>query len=149
MCLSNSRQREVTLARALIAWYATERRVATLSEVARYLRRDPSTLSVAVSRYRLCRPELFKLTALHDVVPLAQIQLQVSEPQWEDEVEVEESRKRSCTRTPDARPTTACVSAQAPAADQSLAVTCSRSAPRFRGSRSGSFSFRGVRSKQA
>jgi hypothetical protein len=87
--LSNSRQREVTLARALIAWYATERRVATLSEVARYLRRDPSTLSVAVSRYRLCRPELFKLTALHDVVPLAQIQLQVSEPRWEDEVEVE------------------------------------------------------------
>jgi hypothetical protein len=87
--LSNSRQREVTLARALIAWYATERRVATLSEVARYLRRDPSTLSVAVSRYRLCRPELFKLTALHDVVPLARIQLEVSEPQWEDEVEVE------------------------------------------------------------
>lgn len=88
--LSNSRQREVTLARALIAWYATERRVATLSEVARYLRRDPSTLSVAVSRYRLCRPELFKLTALHDVVPLAQIQLQVPQPRWEDEVEVEE-----------------------------------------------------------
>lgn len=87
--LSNSRQREVTLARALIAWYATERRVATLSEVARYLRRDPSTLSVAVSRYRLCRPELFKLTALHDVVPLAQIHLQVSEPRWEEEVEEE------------------------------------------------------------
>jgi REP element-mobilizing transposase RayT len=83
--LSNSRQREVTLARALIAWYATERRVATLSEVARYLRRDPSTLSVAVSRYRLCRPELFKLTALHDVVPLAQLQLQVSQPRWADE----------------------------------------------------------------
>jgi REP element-mobilizing transposase RayT len=89
--LSNSRQREVTLARALIAWYATERRVATLSEVARYLRRDPSTLSVAVSRYRLCRPELFKLTALHDVVPLAQIQLQVSRPQWEEEEVQEES----------------------------------------------------------
>jgi len=45
---------------------------------------------VAVSRYRLCRPELFKLTALHDVVPLARIQLQASEPQWEDEVELEE-----------------------------------------------------------
>jgi putative transposase len=84
--LSNSRQREVTLARALIAWYATERRVATLSEVARYLRRDPSTLSVAVSRYRLCRPELFKLTALHDVVPLAQLHLQVSQPQWEEDL---------------------------------------------------------------
>jgi putative transposase len=85
--LSNSRQRDVTLARALIAWYATERRVATLSEVARHLRRDPSTLSVAVSRYRLCRPELFKLTALHDVVPLAQIHVQASQPQRHGEVE--------------------------------------------------------------
>jgi hypothetical protein len=93
--LSNSRQREVTLARALIAWYATERRVATLSEVARYLRRDPSTLSVAVSRYRLCRPELFKLTALHDVVPLARIHLHVSERQWEDEGEVELEEEES------------------------------------------------------
>lgn len=71
--LSNSRQRELTLARALIAWYASERGVATLSEVARRLRRDPSTLSVAVSRYRTRRPELFKLTALHDVVPLGPI----------------------------------------------------------------------------
>lgn len=77
--LSNSRRRDVTLARALIAWYATERRVATLSEVARYLRRDPSTLSVAVSRYRVCRPELFRLTELHDLVPLAPIRLPTSE----------------------------------------------------------------------
>lgn len=71
--LSSSRQRELTLARALIAWYASERGVATLSEVARLLRRDPSTLSVAVSRYRACRPELFKLSELHDVVPLGPI----------------------------------------------------------------------------
>jgi hypothetical protein len=54
----------------LIGWYATERRVATLSEVARRLRRDPSTLSVAISRYRTCRPELFHLAAMHDVGPL-------------------------------------------------------------------------------
>jgi hypothetical protein len=66
-----------------------------LSEVARYLRRDPSTLSVAVSRYRLCRPELFKLTALHDVVPLARIHLHVSERQWEDEGEVELEEEES------------------------------------------------------
>lgn len=71
--LSNSRQRELTLARALIAWYASERGVATLSEVARRLRRDPSTLSVAVTRYRRCRPELFKISTLHDVVPLGPI----------------------------------------------------------------------------
>lgn len=71
--LSSSRQRDFTMARALIAWYATERGIATLSEVARRLRRDPSTLSMAITRYRASRPELFKLTALHDVVPLAQI----------------------------------------------------------------------------
>jgi REP element-mobilizing transposase RayT len=68
--LSTSRKRDLAMARALIAWFATERHVATLSEVARQLRRDPSTLSVAISRYRVCRPELFKLTALHYMVPL-------------------------------------------------------------------------------
>jgi putative transposase len=81
--LSNSRQREFTLARALIAWYATERGVATLSEVARQLRRDPSTLSMAVSRYRARRPELFKLTALHDVVPLAPLSPRLHLQGWD------------------------------------------------------------------
>jgi hypothetical protein len=38
----------------------------------------------------LCRPELFKLTALHDVVPLAQIQLQVPATNW-DEIEEDEA----------------------------------------------------------
>jgi putative transposase len=71
--LSNSRQREFTLVRALIAWYATERGVATLSEVARCLHRDPSTLSMAISRYRARRPDLFKLTAMHDISPLVPI----------------------------------------------------------------------------
>jgi len=73
LVLSNSRQREFTLVRALIAWYATERGVATLSEVARCLRRDPSTLSMAISRYRARRPELFKITAMHDISPLVPI----------------------------------------------------------------------------
>jgi len=68
--LSASRKRELALARALIAWFAMERRVCTLSEVARRLRRDPSTLSVAVSRYRSSRPDLFKLNSLHYLVPL-------------------------------------------------------------------------------
>jgi REP element-mobilizing transposase RayT len=71
--LSNSRRRELTLARALIAWYATERGIVTLSEVAHRMRRDPSTLSMAISRYRVRRPELFRLTALHDLVPLAPV----------------------------------------------------------------------------
>lgn len=81
--LSSSRQRELTLARALIAWYATERGVATLSEVARRMHRDPSTLSMAISRYRVCRPELFKLTALHDIVPLAPVGLRPMIEGWE------------------------------------------------------------------
>lgn len=76
--LSRSRQGELTLARTLIAWYATERGIATLSEVARRMRRHPSTLSMAISHYRSCRPELFKLTALHDVVPIAPVTFQPS-----------------------------------------------------------------------
>jgi hypothetical protein len=68
--LSRSRQRRLALARALITWYATERGVATLAEVARRLQRDPSTLFVAVERYRMLRPELFNLTTLQDSGPL-------------------------------------------------------------------------------
>jgi putative transposase len=68
--LSRSRQRRLSLARALITWYATERGVATLAEVARRLERDPSTLFVGVERYRTLRPELFNLTALPDNGPL-------------------------------------------------------------------------------
>jgi REP element-mobilizing transposase RayT len=68
--LSRSRQRRLALARALITWYATERGVATLAEVARRLQRDPSTLFVAIERYRNLRPELFNLTALQDTGPL-------------------------------------------------------------------------------
>jgi len=68
--LSRSRQRRLALARALITWYATERGVATLAEVARRLQRDPSTLFVGVERYRTLRPELFNLTALQDTGPL-------------------------------------------------------------------------------
>jgi len=41
-----------------------------LPEVARRLQRDPSTLFVAVERYRTLRPELFNLTALQDSGPL-------------------------------------------------------------------------------
>jgi REP element-mobilizing transposase RayT len=71
--LSGSRRREVALARALIAWYAGERHVASLAEVARRLRRDPSTLSVGISRYRRCRRELFDVASLHDLAPLVRV----------------------------------------------------------------------------
>lgn len=68
--LSRSRQRRLALARALITWYATERGIATLAEVARRLERDPSTLFVAVERYRVLRPDLFDIGSLHDSGPL-------------------------------------------------------------------------------
>ncbi len=57
--LSISRRRACSLTRALIAWHATRMGVATLSEVARRLNRDPSTLFVAIQRYRALRPGLF------------------------------------------------------------------------------------------
>jgi len=68
--LSRSRQRHLTLARAVIAWYATERGICTLAEVGRRLQRDPSTLFVAVQRYRSLRPDLFDVSVLHDAGPL-------------------------------------------------------------------------------
>lgn len=69
---SKSRVRECVVARAMIAWYAIERGVANLNQVARYMRRDPSTLSVAITRYRASRPELFTLTMFHQLTPIAQ-----------------------------------------------------------------------------
>jgi REP element-mobilizing transposase RayT len=68
--LSRSRRRDLTLARAMIAWHAVERRVANLSTVARRLNRDPSSLSVAAARYSEKRPELFELGALNMAGPL-------------------------------------------------------------------------------
>lgn len=67
---TKSRRHDLALARALIAWHATERSIARLSDVARRFRRDPSTLSSAIARYRPLRPELFNLTALRHMTPL-------------------------------------------------------------------------------
>lgn len=60
--LSASRRRRLSLARALVTWHATRSGIATLTEVARRLDRDPSTLSVAMERYRVERPDLFTQT---------------------------------------------------------------------------------------
>lgn len=57
--LSPSRRRRLSLARALVTWHATRSGIATLTEVARRLDRDPSTLLVAMERYRVQRPDLF------------------------------------------------------------------------------------------
>lgn len=56
---SRSRRRVLSLGRAAIAWHAMQSGIARLSDVARRLDRQPSTLSVAIERYRLRRPDLF------------------------------------------------------------------------------------------
>lgn len=71
--LSKSSQHELVLARALTAWHAIERRVATLREVARYFGRDPSTLSKEIRRYRTSQPELFRLDAFQHLAPIAPV----------------------------------------------------------------------------
>lgn len=68
---SASRERHLSLCRALLAWHAVERRVASLSAVAHLLHRDTSTLSKAITRYRSRKPELFRLDALHRFWPIA------------------------------------------------------------------------------
>ncbi len=56
---SRSRRHALVAARAQVAWYAVERRVATLDEVARYFRLSPSSLSRAIARHQTRTPELF------------------------------------------------------------------------------------------
>jgi putative transposase len=74
--LSGSRERELALARAVIAWLATERRVAPLAEVARRMRRDPSTLSVGITRHRRRQPHLFDMETLCDLTPIGSLPAQ-------------------------------------------------------------------------
>ena len=67
---ARSRAHVATLARALVTWHAIERRIATLSQVAREFGRDASSLSKAIQRHRRTYPHLFVLNALHRFVPL-------------------------------------------------------------------------------
>jgi REP element-mobilizing transposase RayT len=90
--MSSSRQRDLALARALIAWFAIERRVATLTEVARRLNRDPSTLSVAISRYRVLRQDLFRLDSMHYLTPLGPQDESPDSPDWRVPEGAEEAR---------------------------------------------------------
>jgi putative transposase len=68
---SRSRARKPALARALIGWFAVERRVATLSDVARRFNRDVSALSKGIEHHRTRQPALFNVTALRHLTPLA------------------------------------------------------------------------------
>ena len=91
LILSRSRERELTLARALITWYAIERRIAPLSEIARRLRRDASTLSVGIRRARARRPDLFDMEALPDLVPLSGPRARVSNGRKNEEIDAAHS----------------------------------------------------------
>lgn len=68
--LSKSRLRRLALARAVIAWHATVRGIATLAEISRYLGRVSSTLSKTITSYRKRQPDLFKLDAFTHLLPL-------------------------------------------------------------------------------
>lgn len=57
------RHHRLVLARALIAWYATEHNGTTLGETARFLRRAASTLSRTIDRHQRCHSNLFSLDA--------------------------------------------------------------------------------------
>lgn len=70
---SRSSTRRASLARAMITWHAVERGVASLTQVARLLYRHPSTLSLAVTRYRLLNPPLFEHDALRCSRPILPI----------------------------------------------------------------------------
>ncbi len=70
--LSKSRKHKLCEARAVIAGHAMDRG-ATLTGVAKRLGRHPSTLLVAVDRYRALRPDLFEPHALDHVVPLIRV----------------------------------------------------------------------------
>ncbi|MBX3694651.1 MAG: hypothetical protein KF790_05715 [Steroidobacteraceae bacterium] len=61
---SLSRSHDLTLARAVVSWHCTQREGIPLADVARALRRDPSSLLAAIKRYRKERPELFRPGAL-------------------------------------------------------------------------------------
>lgn len=82
--LSPSRRRSLSLARALVAWHATQNEVATLSEVAQWFHRNPSTLCVGMERYKRTRHDLFDksieqlldATALTEIAPPEQSPLE-------------------------------------------------------------------------
>lgn len=68
---TRSREHKLVLARALIAWHARERRIASIATVAQRLGRDPSSLSSAITRCEAVEPKLFRLSAFHYLVPIA------------------------------------------------------------------------------
>lgn len=57
---NEGRRRDLAQLRVLVVHHALERRVATISELARRFRRSPSTLAESLEHYRRRKPEIFK-----------------------------------------------------------------------------------------
>lgn len=66
---SRSRRHELVVARARISWFAIERRVANLNEVASYLNHSASSLTRAITRCQRRHQELFVLSAFAGLTP--------------------------------------------------------------------------------
>lgn len=65
------RAKGLALVRAVIAWHATERRIAKLEEVATALKRSAPTLLQAIKRHQERKPELFNVAAFSGAISLA------------------------------------------------------------------------------
>lgn len=70
---SSSRRRELSRVRAVIAWHATQRKIASLAEVARYLGRKPPSMCSAIDYYSARERDLFDLKALPIVTPIVPV----------------------------------------------------------------------------
>jgi hypothetical protein len=57
---SPGRRRKAAIVRAPVVHHALERRIATMSALARHFGRSASTLCETLERYRRSRPELFR-----------------------------------------------------------------------------------------
>lgn len=65
---SKSKRHRVALARAVIAWHAQDRGIATLAQVARHLGRARPTISNLLARHPPLAPELFRRDSLDPIL---------------------------------------------------------------------------------
>lgn len=57
---SHSRERTVSLLRAVVSWHGARLGLGAFKEIARYLHRDPSTLYAGIKRYGALYPQFFR-----------------------------------------------------------------------------------------
>lgn len=61
---------KLAMVRAIVAWHAKQRGIATIAAAARHFGKTPPTLHAALTRYQQRHPELFSLTAIRRTVPI-------------------------------------------------------------------------------